>query len=719
MNTDGLSKEGISDLQITSEQILQDAFQLRDEPLNRPKQSIQDLDELRSFQLTKRKEYEQQLNKNRLNFGQWLRYAKWEVNHNHDFPRARSIFERALEVNIQHIPFWTHYIQFELSHKNVVHARNLLDRAVTTLPRVDKLWFLYVQTEETLKNYQMVRIIFERWLSWNPNPSAWDAYINFEKRYDEYNNAREIYAKYVQIHSSGEIWLKWIDFEMNDVPIDPEQVARIRNVFELSVDTMLASESLKGDILLAEIINKWSLWEISVKEYERARAIFQLMLNNDKIQVIITPEQRNQIYLSYTEFEKSYGDKDTIESSIMIKRKLKYEEDVNKNPLDYDSWWSYINIVQQEGTNEVTGETFERAVKVIPTDSFKSTAWRRYIYLWIKYAFWEEFTIGSIENARNIWNRALKTIPHKHFTFAKIWINFAQFEIRNYSENGLANARKILGRSIGQSSMLKPKKKLFKFYIGLEKKLGEWDRVRKLYEKWFELSLVAENNLSTINILLAYIDFEKSIQEHQRCVYLYELGVQLVEDDNIFTKANPLEYVIMSFIDYYKNEIRYAEARKLYRRLVEQVSTAKVWISFALFESSIPTDSQLKAFEESTDEEFEFSINETHREKTRRIFKEANVLFKQKGLKEERAVVIQAWKQYEESHGSEESLNDITKKIPVIVKRRRLIEGEEEEYLDYIFPEDEKEEEEAKSAKVSGLNAFLANAQRWMANQNQ
>lgn len=714
MNTDGLSKEKVSDSQITSEQILQDAFQLKDEPLNRPKQSIQDLDELRSFQLTKRKEYEQQLNKNRLNFGQWLRYAKWEVKHNHDFPRARSIFERALEVNVQHIPFWTHYIQFELSYKNITHARNLLDRAVTTLPRVDKLWFLYVQTEETLKNYQMVRIIFERWLSWNPNPSAWDAYINYEKRYEEYDNAREIYVRYVQIHSSGEIWLKWIDFEMNDVPIDPEQVKRIRNVFELSVDTMLASEALMGDILLAEIINKWSLWEISVKEYERARAIFQLMLKSDTIQEIITPEQRNQIYLSYTEFEKSYGDKDTIESSIMIKRKLKYEEEVNKAPLDYDSWWSYISILQQEDNNEITRETFERAIKVIPTDAFKSTIWRRYIYIWIKYAFWEEFTVGSIENARNIWNKTLKAIPHKSFTFAKIWISFAQFEIRNDPENGLANARKILGRSIGQSGTLKPKRKLFKFYIELEQKLGEWDRVRKLYEKWLELSLVGENNLSTINTLLAYIDFEKNIQEHQRCISLFELGVRLVEDDKIFTKVNPLEHMLMQFITYYKEEMRYTEARLLYRKLVERVSTPKVWISFALFESSIPTDSQLKAFEESTEEEFEFSIDETHRETTRSVFREANDFFKQNNLKEDRAVIIEAWKQYEEANGSEESLRDITKMLPVIVKRRRLIEGEEEEYLDYIFPEDE----ETKPAKISGLNAFLANAQKWMANQN-
>ena len=60
-----------------------------------------------------------------------------------------------------------------------------MERAINTLPRVNKLWFLYVQTEEMLKNYPMVRAVFERWLDWHPDTSAWDAYINFEARYEE------------------------------------------------------------------------------------------------------------------------------------------------------------------------------------------------------------------------------------------------------------------------------------------------------------------------------------------------------------------------------------------------------------------------------------------------------------------------------------------------------------------------------------------------------
>lgn len=36
--------------------------------------------------------------------------------------------------------------------RNINHARNLLDRAVTILPRIDKLWYKFVYMEETLGN---------------------------------------------------------------------------------------------------------------------------------------------------------------------------------------------------------------------------------------------------------------------------------------------------------------------------------------------------------------------------------------------------------------------------------------------------------------------------------------------------------------------------------------------------------------------------------------
>ena len=71
------------------------------------------------------------------------------------------------------------------------------------------------------------------------------------------------------------------------------------------------------------------------------------------------------------------------------------------------------------------------------------------------YALFEETEMGDMERTREVWKACIEIIPHKKLTFAKIWIYFAQFEIR---QKNLAAARKILGMGIGRA----PKDKLFR-----------------------------------------------------------------------------------------------------------------------------------------------------------------------------------------------------------------------------------------------------------------
>ncbi len=71
----------------------------------------------------------------------WLRpqYAQWEEKQK-DFRRARSVWERALDVNYNAVNLWLKYAEMEMRHRFVNHARNVWDRAVTLMPRVDQLW---------------------------------------------------------------------------------------------------------------------------------------------------------------------------------------------------------------------------------------------------------------------------------------------------------------------------------------------------------------------------------------------------------------------------------------------------------------------------------------------------------------------------------------------------------------------------------------------------
>ena len=78
-----------------------------------------------------------------------------------------------------------------------------------------------------------------------------------------------------------------------------------------------------------------------------------------------------------------------------------------------------------------------------------------------------------------MYSASLNIIPHKKFTFAKLWLMYAQFEIR---QRDVKMARRILGTALGKC----PKAKLFRGYIDLEIQLREFNRCRTLYDKFLQ-----------------------------------------------------------------------------------------------------------------------------------------------------------------------------------------------------------------------------------------
>lgn len=118
--------------------------------------------------------------------------------------------------------------------------------------------------------------------------------------------------------------------------------------------------------------------------------------------------------------------------------------------------------------------------------------------VWLQYAAFEEIDTKDYDRTRDVYKAAIKLVPHRSFTFAKVsrdaspdclleladaqlWLSYAYFEIRRLDVNA---ARKVLGAGIGMC----PKPKLFTGYIELEMRLREFDRVRKLYERFLTVS---------------------------------------------------------------------------------------------------------------------------------------------------------------------------------------------------------------------------------------
>lgn len=223
-----------------------------------------------------------------------------------------------------------------------------------------------------------------------------------------------------------------------------------------------------------------------------------------------------------------------------------------------------------------------------------------------------------------------------------MWLYYAQFEIR---QKNLPFARRALGTSIGKC----PKNKLFKGYIELELQLREFDRCRKLYEKFLEFG--PENCTSWIK----FAELETILGDIERARAIYELAI-----------SQP------------------------------RLDMPEVWISFAQFELSSGKEGSVA--------------------KCRQIYEEANKTMRNCEEKEERLMLLESWRSFEDEFGTVSDKERVDKLMPEKVKKRRKVQADDgsdagwEEYYDYIFPEDAANQPNLK---------LLAMAKLWKKQQQE
>ncbi|KAL5814289.1 hypothetical protein ACOSQ4_024930 [Xanthoceras sorbifolium] len=641
-------------IQITAEQILREARERQEAEIRPPKQKITDSTELADYRLRKRKEFEDLIRRVRWNISVWIKYAQWEESQK-DFNRARSVWERALEVDYRNHTLWLKYAEVEMKNKFINHARNVWDRAVTLLPRVDQLWYKYIHMEEMLGNVAGARQIFERWMNWLPDQQGWLSYIKFELRYNEVDRARQIFERFVQCHPKVSAWIRYAKFEMKN-----GEIGRSRNVYERAV------EKLADDEEAEQLFVAFAEFEERCKETERERCIYKFALDH------IPKGRAEELYRKFVAFEKQYGDREGIEDAIVGKRRFQYEDEVRKNPLNYDTWFDYIRLEESVGNKDRIREVYERAIANVPPAEEKRY-WQRYIYLWINYVLYEELDAGNMERTRDVYMECLKLIPHKKFSFAKIWLLAAQFEIRQLNLN---SARQILGNAIGKA----PKDKIFKKYIEIELQLCNFDRCRKLYEKYLEWS--PENCYAWSK----YAELERSLAETNRARAIFELAIAQLALDMP-------ELLWKAYIEFERSEGEYERTRALYERLLDRTKHLKVWISYAKFEAF---DSKEGDGVSDIPEDDVHELKKQCIQRARRVFEKAINYYRTSApeLKEERAMLLEEWLNIESGSGELGDVSLVQAKIPKKLKKRRQIVSDDglatgyEEFYDYLFPEE-------------------------------
>jgi len=600
-----------------------------------------DKEELGIYQMRQRKSFEDTLRKQgQKTSNNWIKYAKWETRQN-DLERARSVYERALDCEPRNENIWRNYVEMEMKHKQTNRARNLFDRVTTLLPRADTFWFKYTYMEEMLGNFPKVRQVFDRWMEWNPEPNAWKSYIRFETRYNEPDRAREVYKRFVICHPEVENWVRWARFEER-----LGELANGRLVFEQAVEYL-------GDEATEELYVQFAQYEERAKEFERARTIYRYALDH------IPRKAAQELYKRFIAFEKQFGDREGIEDVILNKRRFHYEEEVKVNPHNYDAWFDYARLEESHKNVSQAREVYERAIANVPPVAEKRY-WRRYIYLWINYALFEELMARDPVRTRQVYRTVLRLVPHQQFSFSKLWLMFAHFEVRQLD---LEAARRIFGHALGVA----PKPKIFQAYVELERNLGNVDRCRTLFGK------LLESDPSNCKAWVDFCALEQSLAESERVRALFELAVEQPVLDLP-------ELVWKAYIDFEIAEKAHEKVRRLYHRLLDRTKHVKVWVSFARFEESIGEP-----------------------ENARSIFANAYTSLKSNPTKEERVVLVQAWTRFEERVGDATQQADVQSKQPKKVKKRRELLAEDgsvagsEEYWDYIFPD---EQEQTPSLKL-------------------
>ncbi|XP_046692237.1 crooked neck-like protein 1 [Silurus meridionalis] len=524
----------------------------------------------------------------------------------------------------------------EMKNRQVNHARNIWDRAITILPRVNQFWYKYTYMEEMLGNVAGCRQVFERWMEWMPEEQAWHLYINFELRYKEVEKARCIYEKFVTVHPEVKNWTKYARFEDKH-----GFIVNARKVYERATE-FFGEEQIDVNLYLA-----FAKFEEKQKEYDRVRVIYKYALDR------IPKQQAHQLINNYIVFERNFGDRRGIEDVIVSKRRFHYEEEVKANPHNYDTWFNYLRLLEGKADADTVREGYERAIANVPP-IIEKKHWRRYIYLWVNYALYEELEVKDPERTRQVYQACLDLIPHKKFTFAKIWLLYGKFEIR---QKNLQNARRGLGTGIGKC----PKNKLFKGYIELELQLREFDRCRKLYEKYLEYG--PENCTTWIK----FAELETILGDVERARAIYELAISQ-------PRLDMPEVLWKSYMDFEIEQEEYENARGLYKRLLQRTQHVKVWKSYAQFELSMESEERLQ--------------------RCRQVYEEANCSLCTCEEKEQRFMLLKAWKNFEQEFGTSADKDRVKKLMPKQVKKRRKLTAKDEtdagweEYYDYIFPED-------------------------------
>jgi crooked neck len=540
--------QNVSSIQITAEQlILESVSRTKDRPRlpELENQTQADIDDLR---FKRRQAWERNISRSLCTYNTFIRYARWEEDMG-EIDKARSVYERALEFSRFREPqVWICYVDMELRHKQIAYALNVLERSITILPRHDRFWLKYALLLESLGNIEGTRELFQRWIAWEPPSHAFLAFVEFECRVGEFARARSIFERLLIMHPFEDSFLRYADFELK-----LKQFARARNIFERGIEALRPSELL---------ITRFAQFEESEGEIERTRALFKY-----GIEQLSNSSELKEKFLG---FEKRYGGGSDLEGAVIQSRISRYEQILEAAPMSHEIWFELTQVRQIFSSVEVARATFERALSNRPSPAQEKRDWGKFVLIGISFATFEEKTGKNIENARSVFHRIISIVPHKKFTFSRLWILYAYFEIR---QQDLRTARTVLGHALGTC----PRPAIFDAYIEIELLLRNDDRVRILLRKF------VETIPSDLRGWVKFAQFESARGNIDEARGIFEAAIESQAIDST-------DLLWSIYIDFESKVGNIQNIRNLYRRGIEAQNQIDLWKGWIMLEADVCGD---------------------------------------------------------------------------------------------------------------------------------
>ncbi|KAK3198833.1 hypothetical protein Dsin_022248 [Dipteronia sinensis] len=429
-----------------------------------------------------------------------------------------------------------------MKNKFINHARNVWDRAVTLLPRVDQLWYKYIHTEEMLGNVAGARQIFERWMNWMPDQQGWLSYIKFELSHNEVDRARQIFERFVLCHPKVLAWIRYAKFKMKN-----GEIGRSRNVYERTVDELADNKEAE------QLFVAFAEFEERCKKSESAR-LEESLGNNDRIREVYERAIAN-VPPAEAEEKRYWQRYIYLWVNYALYRSWTWEiwsghgMFIGNNGLQRNCYArsKYAELERSLAETDRARAIFELAIAQ-PALDMPELLWKAYIEF--------EKSEGEYEGTRALYERLLDRTKH-----LKVWISYAKFEAFDSKEDdggsndvdqqkmqSIQRARRIFEKAINYymsaPELKEERAMLLEEWLNMESSIGELGdaslvqaklpkklkRRRQIVsddglatgsEEFYDYLFPEEAQTTNLKILEAAYKWKKKKISADNCIYLY------------------------------------------------------------------------------------------------------------------------------------------------------------------------------------------------------